>query len=944
MWGKAIVLSCLALLLTVAGAVQAELIGHWRFDEGTGGQVVDATGRGHDGTINGATWSSPGSNDKRTCLLFDGSNDVVVVPHADDLRFGADSAYTIAAWVNMTIQPGHWSGIVTKGRDSSNWYGIWVNDGNLWVFGHQPNNQLGSQVEPGVWVHVVMAYNNGNKRIYLDGVLDSEATASASGDNTSELWFGAAKGVTEFAPARIDDIRIYNHAVTDAEIQKIMKGTADAPIAYDPEPEDGGDDIPRDVVLGWTPGEFAATHDVYLGTVIEDVNSATQPVASVTDAAYDPEGLLEYGQTYYWRVDEVNGAPDYTVFKGEVWSFTVEPYAYPITNVTATASSAQPASPASNTINGSGLNELDQHGTDLKTMWVTPGGLPAWIQYTFDKEYKLHELWVWNANSELETFMGFGARSVTIEYSSDGQTWAQLENVPEFDKGTGLATYTANNIIDLVEVMEKYVKLTVAAGWGATGIVSLSEVRFFYTPVQAFEPDPADGATGVDINATLNWRPGREATSHEVHFGTDPNALTAETVTTHSYTPASMDFGTKYYWKVNEVGNSGTFEGDTWSFTSQECEPIDDFESYNDDIDAGTTIWHAWTDGVTTEASGSQVGYTDPPFAETSIVHSGEQSMPLTYDNATKFSFSEAEREFDPVQDCTGNGATHVCMWTRGYPAIATVDVAETGGRMNLAGAGADIWGNSDEFTYAYRTLAGDGTFVARVVSIGAGSNTWAKGGVMIRDSLNGGSVHAMMVLTANTDGAAGNGASFQYRATTDGGSANADSSSLVAPPYWVRIERIANIFRGSVSSDGKTWTLVGTADIAMTDPVCIGLCVTSHAPGEDRTYQFDGIAGTGEITGAWQGAIIDNPQYNDAANMHLLIEDSAGRNATVASATAVTVADWTRWAIPMSDFAGVNFTRIKRIVITIGDKNATTSGGSGIVFIDDIGFGHPAE
>ncbi|MEN6424411.1 MAG: hypothetical protein ABFE13_03550, partial [Phycisphaerales bacterium] len=91
-------------------------------------------------------------------------------------------------------------------------------------------------------------------------------------------------------------------------------------------------------------------------------------------------------------------------------------------------------------------------------------------------------------------------------------------------------------------------------------------------------------------------------------------------------------------------------------------------------------------------------------------------------------------------------------------------------------------------------------------------------------------------------------------------------------------------------------------------------------------------------------GAVIDSPQYNDAADMHLFLSDSAGKNATVTSATAVTAADWTRWAIPMSDFAGVNFSKIKKMVITIGDKNATTAGGSGIVFIDDIGFGHTAE
>ncbi|MEN6427369.1 MAG: hypothetical protein ABFE13_18600, partial [Phycisphaerales bacterium] len=103
--------------------------------------------------------------------------------------------------------------------------------------------------------------------------------------------------------------------------------------ARGPVPDDGTVDVPRDVVLGWMPGPGAATHDVYFGTSFEDVNSATQPVASVTDTAYDPEGLLEYGQTYYWRVDEVNGAPDFTVAKGDVWSFTVEPYAYPITSV-----------------------------------------------------------------------------------------------------------------------------------------------------------------------------------------------------------------------------------------------------------------------------------------------------------------------------------------------------------------------------------------------------------------------------------------------------------------------------------------------------------------------------------------------------------------------------------------------------------------------------------
>jgi len=159
-----------------------------------------------------------------------------------------------------------------------------------------------------------------------------------------------------------------------------------------------------------------------------------------------------------------------------------------------------------------------------------------------------------------------------------------------------------------------------------------------------------------------------------------------------------------------------------------------------------------------------------------------------------------------------------------------------------------------------------------------------------------------------------------------------------------VKIERAADTFRGFVSADGKTWTQIGTTAITMTDPVYIGLAVTSHEAGVDRTYQFDGIVGTGAIAGAWQGAVIDKPRYNDAADMYLTIEDSAGKSATVTSATAATAADWTRWAIPMSDFAGVNFTKVKKVVITVGDKTATTAGGSGVVFIDDIGFGRAAR
>ncbi len=129
-----------------------------------------------------------------------------------------------------------------------------------------------------------------------------------------------------------------------------------------------------------------------------------------------------------------------------------------------------------------------------------------------------------------------------------------------------------------------------------------------------------------------------------------------------------------------------------------------------------------------------------------------------------------------------------------------------------------------------------------------------------------------------------------------------------------------------------------------MEDPVLIGIAVTSHAAGEDRTYDFDSIATTGTVTGSWQGAVVDKALYNDAAGMYLIVEDSAGKSATVTSDTAATAADWTRWTAPMSDFAGVNFAKVQKLTIGVGTQDAATAGGKGMVFIDDIGYGRSAQ
>jgi hypothetical protein len=760
MWKKPICYVVCLLVLGMTHATLGELVGHWKLNEGVGAVVTDSSGYGNDGTISGnPTWiagvfggalefhglgAAGGGGDYINCgadasLNITGPISIAlwIRPDADQPEAkGTETAPMAKA--DQSASPS-WSWQVRYGWGSSSPYMSFTfnTSPRAWAY-------VGRNLNRYEWCHIACSYDGTTLRSYLDGV---EAGSTAMGAITASncpVLIGSDGWGCDWIGA-IDDVRIYNHGVTVDELGEILAGGG-VELAKDPSPEDVATDVPCDVAMSWTPGVYAATHDVYLGTTFADVNDASRDdpkglMASQdqADTEYKPEEPLEYGQTYYWRIDEVNAAPDDTIFKGTTWSFTTEPYGYPMTGVTATASNQQPASPASRTVDRSGLDDLDQHGVDVKTMWVTAGGLPSWIQYTFDKEYKLHEMWVWNANSEIEAFMGFGAKDVTIEYSTDGAAWAQLENVPQFAQGPGTETYMANTVVSFGGVTAKYVKLTVNATYGATGITSLSEVRFFYVPVRAFGPTPADGATGVTVETELDWRSGREATSHTVYIDVDEAAVAggtaaAHTVATHGYTPSSLDFATKYFWKVDEAGDAGTYAGDVWVFTTEEFAVVDDFESYTDDIEAEETIYQAWIDGVT-NGTGSYVGYENAKngtFAETVIVHGASQSMPISYDNTKSPYYSEAERTFASAQDWTAHGADTLSLYFRGaatnsseslYVTVKDNSKSKTVAHSNAAATTVAEW-QQWKIPLSEFTSAGVKVTAVKALVIGVGNRT----------------------------------------------------------------------------------------------------------------------------------------------------------------------------------------------------------------------------
>lgn len=460
-------------------------------------------------------------------------------------------------------------------------------------------------------------------------------------------------------------------------------------MARSPLPANQASDIPLDTVLTWTPGEYAPAvdgHKVYLSDSLEEVGEglAAAERGVVSDPAFDTAMLpfpLEYGSTYYWRVDEAN-VPSGAWDEGSIWSFTVEPLGYPLPgqNITVTASSSNTADEGpGNTVNGSGLTADDLHSDESKAMWLSSvaGPQPTWIQYEFERVYRLRGMSVWNHNTTNEPVIGYGIKEAVITYSADGVAWTTLGATHELARGPGAAGYAANTTIDFAGLAAKYVRITANSNWG--GLVDqygLSEVRFLYVPVAAREPSPSNGATDVHPEVTLGWRAGREAAAHDLYLSTEEQAVAdgnvlPVTIAESSYS-TPLDLSTTYYWRIDEVNEAETpaiWPGDVWSLSTREYLVVDDFESYTDDTDADEAIFQSWLDGYEDATNGSLVGYessSDGTFGERTIVHGSMQSMPLFYSNTDAALSSETTRTFAEPQNWAKYGIQTLGLWFHG--------------------------------------------------------------------------------------------------------------------------------------------------------------------------------------------------------------------------------------------------------------------------------------
>ncbi len=644
------------LLLVLAGNAMAQIdpatvgTGHvYLFDDVSGSELQDDSANNNTGTIEGNPQVVDGLKGK--ALQFDGVDDVIRIPDSPNINSGGP-------WTNRTVIALFKCDDVTKeGKQTVYEEGgrtrglvIYVFEGEVYVGGWNrsdytpqwnPGSWISAPISSNQWVAVALVIRDGAAgqeedkfEMWMDGNLIGRAPGAQINGHGDNVGIGATNqnvvfhdddgsgSDRDFFGGAVDEIWIFNDALTETELGAFVGKVW--PYAFSPTPADGALYEDTWLNISWKPGGFAVSHDVYLGENFDDVNTGAEGTFQGNQAGTDfivgfpgfpyPDGLVP-GTTYYWRVDEVNAPPDSTIHKGAVWSFSIPPK---------TAYFPDPADGA------------ELVGLDEKLSWT--GGFGVKLHYVY-----------------------FGDNFDDVKNA----TGALPLGSATYDPGPLELAKTYYWRVDEFDIVKTH----------------KGDVWSFTTEGAVGNPDPANGAVDVKQTQIITWAPSVFASSHEVYFGTDKDSVKnadtgspeykgARDLGDESYDPGMLLWDTTYYWRVDEVNDTNPdspWPGILWSFTTANFLVVDDFEAYNDLDPAdpeSNRIFNAWLDGYDDPANGSLVGYDTAPFAEQTIVHGGNQSLPLYYDNSV--GYSEAALTLTYPRDWTENGVTTLTIWFRG--------------------------------------------------------------------------------------------------------------------------------------------------------------------------------------------------------------------------------------------------------------------------------------
>jgi len=673
---KLIYLVSFVLVLTgTAKAADPDIIGWWKLDEGSGDTAIDSLGNGFDITLQNITWENG---------LFGGAVHFRGGGYGSIGSFNySDNAITVCAFVwhdafrsgqverYVTMAPE--VAVIRKEVDGRLHFYIKTDDNlrHLWV---------SDVLTEGQWHHVAGTWDGLTQRLYIDSVeIASQTPGGVLGDTSSVVVSSGDEPLN----GKLDEIRIYSRALMEQEIKGVMLGGGvEYPLASTPNPEDGALHEDTWASLSWRAGDFAVSHDVYFGDNFDDVDAGAESAfqGNQTDTFFVvgfpgfpySDGLIP-GTTYYWQIDEVNDTEPNSPWKGDVWSFMIPPK---------TAYLPDPAD---------GAESVEVDG---KLRWKS----------------------------------GFGAKLHTVYFGEnfdevDSATGGFPQGMTTYDPGTLEMAKTYYWRIDEFDITETH----------------KGNIWSFTTEGAVAALGPVNGTVDVTQTPTLTWTPGLGAT-HEVYFGTDLASLELKgsgNLGEETFEPGQLEWNTTYYWRIDEANNTNPdspWTGPLWSFTTANFLIIDDMEAYNDiaeDQEGSNRIYLAWADGYDDPTNGSQVGHLDPPFYEETIVHNGNKSMPIYYDNAV--GISDAALTLTSNRDWTVNGINTLTIWFRGSPdnAAETLYVAlNESAVVNHDNPNAALIDNWTRWNINLQAFTDQGVNLANVnsITLGLGSVTGGTG------------------------------------------------------------------------------------------------------------------------------------------------------------------------------------------------------------------------
>ena len=496
-----------------------------------------------------------------------------------------------------------------------------------------------------------------------------------------------------------------------------------------PSPRDKDKFAAGDATLTWTPGYGAQTHTVYFGTSIEEVSNASGGTPQAVPT-YTPASPLAKGTTYYWRVDESDGTNTYKgpvwsfTTMSDIKITDPDLVGWWTFDEGGATKALDMSGHGNDGTYGGGVILVDGvtgYGVQLNAGYVAVDGvvddikttnitLSAWIKTNQSGEGNLFAA----NDSSSDYALMFGVQGGNpYRWDNGDQQFPPAIN----DNQWHLLTYVRDGATGYIYV-DGTLRATYSSSftWSSPAITRWSigqewddstpsdfynglvdDVRIYVralTPDEvkglmrtdlalAWKPSPSNGASPDVIKAAdgLTWSAGDNAKQHDVYFAADQAAVKSADASDKTgvyrgrqaearFAPAeTLGWGTgPYYWRVDEVQEDGTISaGSVWSFSVANYLIVDDMEAYTDK--EGEEIYTTWIDGFTDGLSNSTVGLMTAAggtFGETTILHGGRQSMPMTYDNSKAPFYSETVQTFAPVQDWTAYGVTTLTVFWRG--------------------------------------------------------------------------------------------------------------------------------------------------------------------------------------------------------------------------------------------------------------------------------------